>query len=309
MLKMSKKSILRPGHVELRVMDLDEALHHYKSILGLIETGRDHLGRVYLKAWDEHDHHCLILKESDNPGMEYMGFKTTSPEMLESLAEDLKNYGVEIEWIEAGQNLATGKRLRFKAPTGHHFELYAEKDLYGNGMPTTNPGIKAEGLKGIHPSRFDHCALMGSEVEESYKLFKDVLGFQLTEQVLDGQTMMAAFMSCSNKPHDIAFIHADDKGKLHHMSFFVDSWAHVLEAADTIANHDVPHEIGPTRHGITRGETVYFFDPSGNRNEVFSGGYIWYADRPTLTWTVDELPKAIFYTERKLSESFFTVMT
>jgi len=26
---------------------------------------------------------------------------------------------------------------------------------------------------------------------------------------------------------------------------------------------------GPTRHGITRGQTIYFFDPSGNRNESF----------------------------------------
>lgn len=306
---MNKKPILRPGHVELRVMDLNEALNHYVNIVGLVETGRDQLGRVYLKAWDEHDHHCLILKEADNPGMECMAFKTASTEDIDILEKKLNNYGVETRWMEPGQNLATGKRLRFTAPTGHIFELYAHKDIYGNGMPTTNPGIKADGLKGIHPSRFDHCALMGSGVEESYKLFKDVLGFELTEQVVDGDTMMAAFMSCSNKPHDIAFIHADHKAKLHHMSFFVDSWAQVLSAADTIANHDVPHEIGPTRHGITRGETVYFFDPSGNRNEVFSGGYIWYSDRPTLTWTADELPRAIFYTERKLSESFFNVMT
>ena len=32
-------------------------------------------------------------------------------------------------------------------------------------------------------------------------------------------------------------------------------------------------DIGPTRHGITRGHTIYFFDPVGNRNEVFTGGY------------------------------------
>jgi catechol 2,3-dioxygenase len=30
----------------------------------------------------------------------------------------------------------------------------------------------------------------------------------------------------------------------------------------------------PARHGITRGTTIYFFDPAGNRNEVFAGlGY------------------------------------
>lgn len=306
---MNNKPVSRPGHVALRVLDLDESINHYVNVIGLIKTGQDEQGRVYLKAWDEHDHHCLILREADSPGMDCMAFKVVSESELKRLAQALEDYGVSIEWIAAGTNLATGERVRFTAPTGHVFELYAHKDLYGNGMPTTNPGVQAKNLKGAHPSRFDHCALMGEGVEASYRLFKDILGFDLAEQVLDGETMMAAFMSCSNKPHDVAFIFAPDKGKLHHMSFFVESWAQVLSAADTIANHDVSHEIGPTRHGITRGETLYFFDPSGNRNEVFSGGYIWYSDRPTLTWTADELPRAIFFTERKLSETFFNVMT
>ena len=72
---------------------------------------------------------------------------------------------------------------------------------------------------------------------------------------------------------------------------------------------NVSLDIGPTRHGITRGQTIYFFDPSGNRNEVFSGGYIYYPDSPTLTWTMDELGRAIFYHIRELNERFMTVMT
>jgi catechol 2,3-dioxygenase len=50
---------------------------------------------------------------------------------------------------------------------------------------------------------------------------------------------------------------------------------------------DVPIDIGPTRHGITRGTTIYFFDPAGNRNEVFAGlGYRVQPDFPTINWTV-----------------------
>ena len=89
----------------------------------------------------------------------------------------------------------------------------------------------------------------------------------------------------------------------------MDSWHEVGQAADLIARHDIPLDIGPTRHGITRGQTIYFFDPSGNRNETFSGGYIYYPDQPTITWTVDRLGKAIFYHDRKLNERFMTVMT
>jgi hypothetical protein len=37
-----------------------------------------------------------------------------------------------------------------------------------------------------------------------------------------------------------------------------------------------------------------FFDPAGNRNEVFAGGYTAYPDRPTVSWTPDSLGKGIF---------------
>jgi catechol 2,3-dioxygenase len=83
----------------------------------------------------------------------------------------------------------------------------------------------------------------------------------------------------------------------------------VLKAADIITRKRVSIDIGPTRHGITRGETIYFFDPSGNRNEVFSGGYIHYPDRPMLTWTDDDLGRAIFYHDRKLNANFLNVVT
>ena len=62
---MALTGILRPGHVQLRVMELGPALHHYKEMIGLIETGRDAEGRVYLKAWDEHDLFSIVLRESD----------------------------------------------------------------------------------------------------------------------------------------------------------------------------------------------------------------------------------------------------
>ena len=80
-------------------------------------------------------------------------------------------------------------------------------------------------------------------------------------------------------------------------------------AADLISRNNVELDIGPTRHGITRGGTIYFFDPSGNRNEVFCGGYQYYPDNPVLTWTDNELGKAIFYYDRKLNENFLSVTT
>ena len=81
------------------------------------------------------------------------------------------------------------------------------------------------------------------------------------------------------------------------------------QAADIIARYDIPLDIGPTRHGITRGQTIYFFDPSGNRNEVFSGGFIYYPDNPPRVWSIDKIGKAVFYYQRELNERFMSVVT
>lgn len=91
---MALTGVLRPGHVALRVLELEPALKHYIDVLGLQETGRDAQGRVYLKAWDEHDHHSVVLREADSPGMDYMGFRVDSDATLERLAGEVAASGL-----------------------------------------------------------------------------------------------------------------------------------------------------------------------------------------------------------------------
>lgn len=306
---MSQKDVLRPGHVSIRVLDMDEALVHYKERLGLIETDRDDKGRVYLKAWDEYDWFSVILNPADSAGMDYMGFKVRDAEALEQFEGKLRQFGCKVKKMPAGELNHCGERLQFDSPTGHVFELYAQKDFFGNETGTHNPEAFCDQAKGMCAHRFDHCLLYGDDLDGSVALFTEVLGFDLAEQVMDGELMIGAFLTCSNKAHDIAFIRHAEKGKFHHASFMLETWDEVLRAGDIMAKYDIPLDIGPTRHGITRGKTIYFFDPSGNRNEVFAGGSTWYPDHPTITWTVDNLGKAIFYHDRALNERFLSVVT
>jgi catechol 2,3-dioxygenase len=309
---------LRPGHVVIRVLELEPALRHYTQVLGLKEVGRDRRGRVFLKAWDEHDHHSVVLREADEAGMDYMGWKVDSPATLKKLAADIdrSNLCAHMEWIPAGEHLETGERFQFTIPTGHVMELYAEKKIVGNDCgtdaPDVNPMPWPDGMRGIAPHRFDHCLLYGDDLDGTVKLFRDVLGFSIAEQVMagpNGDFMIGAFLTCSNKAHDVAFIRQPVKGKFHHASFLLGTWEQVLRAGDILSRNKTSIDIGPTRHGITRGETIYFFDPSGNRNEVFAGGYAYYPDKPTITWTEAELGPAIFYHDRKLNEAFLSVFT
>ena len=122
---MALTGVLRPGHVALRVLELAPALKHYIEVLGLIEVARDQKGRAFLKAWDEHDHHSVVIREADNAGMDYMGWRVDSPSTLTKLAGDIEKSGLcsNFEWMAAGEHPKTGERFRFTIPTGHVMEL------------------------------------------------------------------------------------------------------------------------------------------------------------------------------------------
>jgi catechol 2,3-dioxygenase len=302
---------MRPGHVQVRVLDIDEAVQHYTELLGMIETDRDDQGRVYLKAWTEVDKFSLILREADEPGCDFMGFKVIDEAALNQLEKDLVAHGLEVEHLPAGELKDCGRRIRFTVASGHAFELYADKEYTGKwGVSDVNPEAWPRGLKGMKAVRFDHCLFYGPNLAAVYDVFVNVLGFHLAEQVIDPEgTRIAQFLTASMKEHDIAFIHSDKPGQFHHASFFLETWEDVLRAADLISMTDTSIDIGPTRHGLTHGKTIYFFDPSGNRNEVFCGGDYHYPDHKPITWKAEDLGKAIFYHDRVLNERFLTVLT
>jgi catechol 2,3-dioxygenase len=137
-----------------------------------------------------------------------------------------------------------------------------------------------------------------------------VFDFNLTERVLDDEgNPVLLFVSCSTRAHDIAFgNHPEASGLLHHASFRLDSTQDHVHASDLIGKYNIRVEAND-RHGVTGVKTVYYFDPSGNRNEVFCDGYIYYPDSPTLTWTMSSLDIAAFGQSRQVPESFLTVYT
>ncbi|MCC6073954.1 catechol 2,3-dioxygenase [Pseudomonas sp. GCM10022188] len=306
-----KKGVLRPGHVQIRVMDMQQALKHYVELLGLIKTHQDSQGRVYLKGWTEVERFSVVLVPAAVPGMDFMGFKVIDDQTLSRLALDLAAFGCQVEHIPAGELDFCGRRVRFLAPTGHWIELYAEKEYTGRwGVSETNPEAWPRGLRGMRAMSFDHCQLHGSNLPLTRELFVDVLGFHLSEQVLDANgNSVADWLSISIKAHDIAFVGDGNDGAFHHAGFLLETWETLLRAGDLLTMTDTSLDVGPTRHGITHGQSMYFFDPSGNRNEVFAGGDFHYPDQKPVTWHEKDLGKAIFYHSRMLNERFLTVMT
>ena len=310
---MSVTGVLRLGEVCVRVLDMDDARTHYGTHLGLIETLREGDERTYYKAWDEHDCHSVVVEKSDQCGINYVAFKVLDEETLTALTGRLHDYGVETRDIATGVYPRSGRRVEFTLPTGHICQLYATKEQVGNGMESSNPGTVPDDdyVRGMRINRLDHCLLGGRDIAASRDLFIKVFGFNLTEELQDHESRapLASFVSCSNKPHDIAFVAQPDDAKLHHISFLLESVNDLYHAADRMGKYDIPIDFGPNRHGVTRGATVYFFDKSGNRNEVFTGGYVYYPDNPTLIWDTSKFGNALFSQGNVVVPSFLNVVT
>lgn len=305
------RGILRLGHIDVAVTDLDLSTAYYTQVMGMTVTSRT-ADEVYLKCWDEEDHHSLRLRYASRVGMDLMSFKVHHEDDLADLERKVTRYGFPVERISAGESVGQGESVRFSTPSGHVMELVADVDKIGTGRPRTYADVAQDGPVArdhIAPPRMDHALITAEEVGEATQFYRDVLGFRITEQLLDGNGhQVGTWMERSHSPHDLAVVQGTNGG-LHHFAYWLDDWDDVRDAADVLAYNGIQVDVGPTRHGITRGSTIYFFDPLGTRNEVFTGGYRPDPDFPTLTWTADNVGRAIFYYEGELNDRFMKVHT
>src|ERR1700761_6981208 len=109
--------ILRLQHVEVRVPDLELCTAYYTEVVGLIETAHDE-GRVFLKCWDEHEHHSVVLRQAPTYGLDHMSFKVAEREDLDYSTERMKKREIALkrsaraEWGPGGARRSGSRRPR-----------------------------------------------------------------------------------------------------------------------------------------------------------------------------------------------------
>lgn len=311
---MALKGVTRASMMQVRVLDMKEALKFYKEILGLVEVCRTEDGRVCLKGYDEFDHHTFTIREADKPGLDFLAFKADSDQTLVEIEQKTKEFGLAYEIIPANSDQpGYGRRVAVQLPTGHRIDIFAEVEMSKQHPDIHNPEIWPNGIEplGVGACALDHALLFGPNASETVRYMKEVLGLGVVEiaKAPDGENDLCTWLSGSNRPHDVAVLEFDQPGKIHHLAFKLNSWTDVGRAADILTINNVTIDAGPMRHGITRGYTIYFFDPSGNRCELFAGGYSYFPDMPTRIWDFDQVGKGIFYYERKLKENYLEIVT
>ncbi|HSR25224.1 MAG TPA: VOC family protein, partial [Candidatus Eisenbacteria bacterium] len=218
----------------MRVTDLELAAAYYTEVLGLVEVGRD-LERVYLKCWDEHDHHSLALCARPSAGLEHVSFKVEGTDDLEELETTALRHGCPTRRVPAGGEAGQGQAVRVQAPSGHEVELVHARPKSGSLLPRVNPLPEPPGLLGIHPPRLDHVQVTAEDVGAATAFFTGVLGFRLTERLVAGSgALLGSWLERSHTPNDVAITRGPNGG-LHHFAFWVDDWDQIRRAADVLA--------------------------------------------------------------------------
>ena len=115
--------ILRLQHVEVRTPDLELCAAYYTEVLGLLETAREG-ERIFLKCWDEQEHHSVVLRQAPSYGLDHMSFKVAEAGDLDFYAGRLETAGTAVKRYAARElGPGWGEAIRFDSPSGHVVEL------------------------------------------------------------------------------------------------------------------------------------------------------------------------------------------
>ncbi len=284
--------ILRLGHAELFVTDLERAREFYVDVLGFREYASEK-GHIYLRGVDEFDVHTLTLTENEFSGLGHFALRVSDPEDLERLAVQHERLGIPHQRVSADAEPGQGPALRVQEPNGHPIEFYhamKQIDLYDEENRLLRLPMRfVHKDKGIPPLRIDHVNLRVANVDRALQYWRDQLDFSVSEYVeRDGETF-AAWTRRAPGTHDVALVKEKGAG-LHHVAYIVQGPAEIIKTADLLADAGYREsiEFGPGRHGVTNAFFLYIRDPDGNRIEIYSGDYQRDLDLPPVKWTWED---------------------
>src|SRR5579862_5928543 len=115
------------GHLELLTPKPEESLRFFVNVFGLTESGREG-DSVYLRGWDDYEHHSLKLSASNKPGVGHFAFRAASPAALRRRAEALAATGLGVGWTEG--DVGHGPAYVARDPDGHRIEIYYETEWH-----------------------------------------------------------------------------------------------------------------------------------------------------------------------------------
>jgi catechol 2,3-dioxygenase len=307
-------TIAHVGHAELRVTDLEASRAFFTDVMGLFvteETG----SQVYLRAWQDFDHHTLVLTQADESGLGHLAWRVSGPTDLPEHEAQLKRLGIDYEWVQGGTELGHGDSLRFRTPgAGIPTELYWEVERYVESNPGMVSALASHPQRytgrGIAPRRFDHANFLVNDVRSEQEWHTQHLGLRHNYYLENADDeRLGSWLAKTNLSHEIAFMRNrnQDGDVLHHIAYYLDSADQLLRAATIIADGGAKLEWGPGQHGTSGAIFLYCFEPSGNRIEVWTGGFLLFApDWEPIRWDAETAGQGLEMWDSVMPETYLT---
>jgi len=138
--------------------------------------------------------------------------------------------------------------------------------------------------------KIGHVHLTVSDLNKSLKLYRDILGFEVTQNLGE-----AIFLSMGEYHHTIGLNTWSKKGArkpeegqigLYHFAILYPNRKELAKALKRLIDYNYPIE-GASDHGVS--ESIYFKDPDGNGIEI-------YADKNKKDWPMDNKNNLMMYT-------------
>jgi catechol 2,3-dioxygenase len=281
------------GHAELLTPEPDKSLWFFTEVLGLTRSGSSG-DSVYLRTWDDYEHHSLKLTAAATSGIRRTGLRATSQAALERLVAEIERHGLGIGWQDG--DLGIGPTFVFRDPDGHEFELYWETEWYqppAELKPALKNQAQAYPARGVCVRRLDHVNFLAAQTAPNGNFVTQALGARVTEQiVLNDGTISAQWLHFAQKSYDLVYTNdwTGANGRLHHIAFATDTREDVLRAADICLDKQVFIETGPHKHAIQQTFFLYVYEPGGNRIELCNpcARLIFAPDWQPISWSEAE---------------------
>jgi catechol 2,3-dioxygenase len=286
------------AHVEMLTPKLEESTRFFTEIMGMsISAVKD--DSIYLRAYDDYEHHTLKLTYSKQPGMKHFAWRTKSQQALQRRVAAIQKTNFAIGWNDG--DIGHGSAFEYTSPDGHLTEIYFDTHKYQSGVNDTsvlkNTASKFP-AKGINVRRIDHLNLFAKDVRAFRDFQLQNLGGLLTETIVDNltdQNPKAVWFAVNSKSYDLAVTedYTGTAGRFHHVTFACNSREEVLIAADICLENGIQIETGPHKHTIQQTFFLYVYEPGGNRVEIANttARLIVDPDYETVVWTMEERKK------------------
>jgi catechol 2,3-dioxygenase-like lactoylglutathione lyase family enzyme len=255
------------GHVAIQVRDIDAAVEHATSVMGLRVSERSE-DRVDLTHGSTH--HSLQYFRSDVDAFDHVGLVANGEDALAAIRGRLAERGIPLlsdrpldEVIEHG--------FSFEMQGGFVFEIYM-------GMPSDQPFYVPTGIR---PIKFGHVNFGLEDPESFLDVLLNVLDFRISDQFRGG-----AFTRCNVEHHGIGVLRG--AGVLAHHAWEVESIADLGHLGDLMDGRGASLLAGPIRHGIGNNIAAYMEGPGGILIEYYTDMLRIYDESTYMPGTWDE---------------------